>query len=80
MRRPAFTSANIVGALTWAVALPIIGYYAYRFPVLRTIAFTIAGVAVTVSLVSLAVILVRDVLRRRRRNDEGHAPRGSELP
>ncbi|HET7901367.1 MAG TPA: DedA family protein [Candidatus Nanopelagicales bacterium] len=66
MRRTSFTSANLVGALSWAVALPIVGYYAYRFPTLRTIAFTIAGIFITVSLVGLAVMLVRDAVRRRR--------------
>ncbi len=66
MRRASFSSANVVGALSWAVALPIVGYYAYRFPTLRTIAFTIAGIFITISLVGLAVMLVRDGLRRRR--------------
>lgn len=66
MRRASFTSANVVGALTWAVALPIVGYYAYQFPTLRTIAFTIAGIFITLSLVGLAVMLVRDTARRRR--------------
>jgi membrane-associated protein len=67
MRRLSFTSANVVGALSWAVALPIVGYFAYQLPVVRTIAVTIAGVFITVSLVGLAVLLVRDALRRRRR-------------
>ena len=66
MRRASFTSANLIGALSWAVALPIVGYYAYRFPTLRTIAFTVAGIFITISLVGLAVMLVRDGLRRRR--------------
>jgi membrane-associated protein len=66
MRRASFTSANVVGALSWAVALPVVGYVAYQFPVVRTVAFAIAGIFVTISLVGLAVLLVRDVLRRRR--------------
>ena len=66
MRRASFTSANVVGALTWAVALPIVGYVAYQLPVVRTIAFTIAGIFITISLVGRAVLLVRDGLRRRR--------------
>jgi len=66
MRRASFTSANVVGALSWAVALPILGYVAYQLPVVRTIAFTIAGIFITISLVGLAVLLVRDALRRRR--------------
>lgn len=67
MRHRSYTSANVVGALSWAVALPIVGYFAYGYPVLRTIAFTIAGIFITVSLVGLAVMLVRDVVLRRRR-------------
>jgi membrane-associated protein len=73
MRRPSFTSANVVGALSWAVALPIVGYVAYQLPVVRTIAFAIAGIFITISLVGLAVLLVRDALRRRRE-------RGGEAP
>lgn len=82
MRRASFTSANVVGALTWAVALPIVGYYAYQFPTLRTIAFTIAGIFITISLVGIAVMLVRDAVRRRReRTAEGAAsPAGPEAP
>ena len=66
MRRASFTSANVVGALTWAVALPMVGYVAYQLPVVRTIAFTVAGIFITVSLVGLAVLLVRDAVRRNR--------------
>ncbi len=73
MRRPSFTSANVVGALTWAVALPIVGYAAHQLPVVRTIAFTIAGIFITVSLVGLAVLLVRDALRRRRERQAGRS-------
>jgi membrane-associated protein len=69
MPHRSYTSANVVGALSWAVALPIVGYFAYGFPLLRTIAFTIAGIFITISLVGLAVMLARDaVLRRRRRS------------
>jgi membrane-associated protein len=78
MRRASFTSANVVGALSWAVALPIVGYYAYRFPTLRTIAFTIAGIFITISLVGRAVMLVRDGLRRRR--DRGMAGTAQDAP
>ena len=73
MRRASFTSANVVGALSWAVALPIVGYVAYQFPVVRTVAFTIAGIFITISLVGLAVLLVRDA-RTRRRERRGDAP------
>jgi len=70
MRRRSFSSANVVGALSWAVALPLIGYVAYQYPVVRTIAFTIAGIAISVSLVGLVVVLVRDGARRRRGRDD----------
>ena len=77
-----YTSANVVGALSWAVALPIVGYVAYGFPALRTVAFSIAGIFITISLVGLVVMLVRDaVLRRRRRTSadgEAHAEVGSD--
>ena len=78
MRRASFTSANVVGALSWAVALPIVGYVAYQLPVVRTIAFTIAGIAITVSLVGLAVVLVRDVVRTRRRRHDGEVATPSD--
>ena len=70
MRRRSFSSANVVGALTWAVALPLVGYVSYQYPVVRTIAFTIAGIAITVSIVGLVVVLVRDAARRRRGRDD----------
>ena len=71
MRRTTFTSANVVGALGWAVALPVAGYLAYQLPVVRTIAFAVAGIFVAVSLVGMAVLLVRGAARRRRRRRSG---------
>ncbi len=65
MDRRSFSTANVVGALTWAVALPLVGYTAYQYPIIRTVAFTIAGIAITVSLVGLVAVLVRDGVRRR---------------
>lgn len=67
MDRRTFSSANVVGALTWAVALPVVGYVAYQAPVIRTIAFTIAGISVAVSLIGILSLLVRDAVRRSRR-------------
>ena len=72
MDRRSFSSANVVGAVTWAVALPLVGYAAYQYPVLRTIAFTIAGIAITASIVGLVVVLVRERARRRRGRADGH--------
>jgi membrane-associated protein len=71
MPRPSFTSANVVGALSWAVALPVLGYVAYQLPVVRTIAFAVAGIFVAVSLAGMAVLLVRGAERRRRRGRSG---------
>jgi len=79
MPRPSFTSANVVGALTWAVALPVAGYVAYQLPVVRTIAFAVAGIFVAFSLVGMGVLLVRGAARRRhrRRSGDDTAPGGS---
>jgi membrane-associated protein len=66
MRRPSFTSANVVGALSWAVALPLVGYAAYQYPVVRTVAFAIAGIAILVSLAGVLVVVVQDGRRRHR--------------
>jgi len=67
MDRRSFSTANVLGALTWAVALPLVGYAAYQYPVIRTIAFTVAGISIAVSLVGLAVVVVRGGARRRDR-------------
>jgi membrane-associated protein len=66
MDRRAFTSANVVGALAWAVALPVLGYAAYQVPVLRGVALVVAGAAVAVSVVGVVVALIRAWLQRRR--------------
>jgi membrane-associated protein len=66
MRRRSFTSANVVGALSWAVALPLVGYAAYQYPVVRTVAFAIAGLAILVSLAGVLVVVVKDGRRRHR--------------
>jgi membrane-associated protein len=42
MDRRAFTSANIIGALPWAIGLPYLGALAYTIPWIRTIAAVIA--------------------------------------
>ena len=67
MPRAAFSSANVVGALAWAVVLPVLGYVAYQLPVVRTVALVVAGAFVVVSLVGVASLLIRDALARRRR-------------
>jgi len=69
MDRRAFTSANAVGALPWAIGLPFLGYLAYQLPVLRTVAYVIAGVAVAGSIVGSVAVALRE-RRRRLANDE----------
>lgn len=67
MDRRAFTSANIVGALPWAVGLPLLGYFAYQVPVLRDIAYAAAAIAITATVVAFLVGAARS--RRARRTD-----------
>jgi len=59
MDRRAFTSANIVGALPWAVGLPLLGYYAYQVPLLRDLAYVAAAIAIIGFFVTLLVAAVR---------------------
>lgn len=67
MHRPSFTSANVVGALGWAVVLPVVGYVAYALPVVRTVAFAVAGAFVALSVVGIGTLVVRDLRARSRR-------------
>lgn len=59
-----FASANVVGALTWGALLVLAGYAADSLPWVRSLAYTIAGVAVLASIVAPVVGWVR---RRRSR-------------
>jgi membrane-associated protein len=59
MDRRAFTSANVVGALPWAVGLPVLGYAAYQLPVLRSIAYAVAAFFILGSLVWVVVTVRR---------------------
>lgn len=65
MDRRAYTSANIVGALPWAVGLPVLGYFAYQVPILRDIAYAAAGIAIAATAVTVVVGAAR--ARRARR-------------
>jgi membrane-associated protein len=47
-----FATANIVGALTWGVAITVIGYFAASNPQVRVAAYIIAGVVIAISLVA----------------------------
>ena len=85
MDRRAFTSANIVGALPWAVGLPVLGYFAYQLPLLRDVAYVVAGIAIAGTVVTVLVSTARS--RRARREDAdqegssaGSQPSGEEQP
>jgi len=62
MGYPRFLSANVVGALAWAVGLPVLGHLAASDPRLRGTSYAVAALFVGASLV-LAVI---GMVRRRR--------------
>ena len=47
-----FATANVVGALTWAVAITVIGYFAASNPQVRVASYIIAGVVIAVSVVA----------------------------
>lgn len=47
-----FLTANFVGAITWGVAITVIGYFAASNPSVRPIAYAIAGVVIIASIVA----------------------------
>jgi len=89
MDRRAFTSANVVGALPWAVGLPLLGYFAYQVPLLRDLAYIVAGIAIAAT---VGTVLIGAVRSRRARGREvdgdgsgdgssaGSQPTGPDLP
>lgn len=46
-----FLTANFVGALAWGVGLTAVGYYAASIPIVKNLAYVIAGVMITLSLI-----------------------------
>jgi membrane-associated protein len=71
-----FLAANVVGALTWAAGLVLLGYYAYEIPWLRTTAIAVAAASI---LIFVVVLVVRAVRRRSLRRRSGPAtPRPSD--
>nr|WP_281373137.1 DedA family protein [Kineococcus aurantiacus] len=58
-----FFAANVTGALCWGALLVLAGYAADSLPWVRTVAYSIAGVAILASIVAPVVSWVR---RRRR--------------
>ena len=61
-----FFSANVVGALCWGAMLVLAGYAADSLPWVRTLAYSIAGVAVLFSVLAPLVSWLRRRTRRPR--------------
>ena len=59
MAYPRFLSANVVGALCWAVGLTVLGHLAASEPVLRHASYVVAGLFLGGSLVVGVVGWVR---------------------
>ncbi len=47
-----FMTANLVGALSWGVAITVIGYFAASNPAVRSASYVIAAVAITASVIA----------------------------
>lgn len=47
-----FVTANVVGAFTWGVLITLMGYFAASIPVVRPVAYGIAGVVILASIVA----------------------------
>lgn len=62
MSYPRFLSANVVGALAWAVGLTVLGHLAASQPALRHASYAVAGLFIAASLVAGVV----GWMRRRR--------------
>ncbi len=71
MSRPAFTRANVIGAILWAVGLPIVGWWLGSLPLVRDNVEVAAMAIVALSLLPVG----REVLGvLRRRAARGGAP------
>lgn len=60
MNRGRFVVANIVGGFCWAAGLVALGYFAYQFPVLRTVSAVVAAVVIVGSLLVGLVTIWRE--------------------
>ncbi|GAB4086669.1 DedA family protein [Myceligenerans cantabricum] len=47
-----FLAANVFGALSWAVLITVIGYFAASNPAVRPVAYAVAGVVIAASVVA----------------------------
>jgi membrane-associated protein len=75
MPYPLFGLANLVGAALWGSGLVALGYVAHSVPWVKWAAYTVAGTAITVSLVVPLVGLLRS--RRQRTGRAGRSAEGS---
>lgn len=66
-----FLVTNAIGALLWAVGITAMGYYAATLPVVKGIAYSIAGFFIIGSLVYMVIVGVRAWLRHRHATSEG---------
>jgi membrane-associated protein len=81
MDRRAFTSANLVGALPWAIGLPYLGALAYTIPWLRVVATVIAVGSIVAALIGGLYGAVMSWRRRSsRQSGEPQGPDGSNHP
>lgn len=47
-----FLSSNLVGALAWGVGLTLTGYFAAFIPGVKSVAYVIAGIVITISIIA----------------------------
>jgi membrane-associated protein len=81
MDRRAFTSANVVGALPWAIGLPYLGALAYTIPWLRVVATVIAVGSIVAALIGGLYGAVMSWRRRSaRESGEPQGPDGLNHP
>ena len=52
MHRGKFVTSNFVGATLWGIGLTLTGYYAASYPPVRSAAYVIAGVVITMSFIA----------------------------
>ena len=64
-----FLTANVFGALSWAVLITVLGYFAASDPSVRPIAYVVAGVVIAASLIA--------GIRAWRQDRSGRTPRSA---
>jgi len=65
-----FLLANVLGALIWAVGITVLGWKAAQNEDIRDIAYAIAGIFIIGSLLYMAYVAARALVRRYRTTDE----------